>query len=1123
MSRAALLLLPLVAVSGLALSGLAHATLPLNPEDYPDCGEEDCEECCPRDLDAAWDFISYVPIQSREDIRPAERALGSGMWVDRAWRTTMGRTDVLVAIGDSGVNWANGRLVRKWFLNAEELPLPQTADGEDAAEHDLNGDGVFNIDDWAEDPRVDITAGEDVADGMLDPSDLIATFSDGVDDDGNGYTDDISGWDFFGRDNNAYHTYADGYGTHGDGVAETAAAEGDDEDGGDIGVCPNCMILPVRLGDTFVTDGGRAAESMLFAADSGAVSMSLAVGALTNPDTATAAAKYAFEHGLTLVGAAGDENAYHHNFPAMLDNVVYTHSIRHNTINDESAAYSYSNTWNCNNYGARLTVVAPSSACATGAVAMITGMVGLLQSVAKDEGTVLHPGEVAQLLEGTADDIWLPEAERVISNAYPSDEGWDAFYGYGRVNAAHAVEAVVAGEIPPWVSISSPTWFAQVDPMVSPQVLIEGTISAERAGSYSYIVEVGRGHDPRDWTQIGDGSGSGVETGVLATLDLESFAWKAPLEADVSEGIMGRIARAHENQLTVRVRVTDDSGLMGEQRKAFAVNADPDLLPGWPVQLPGSAESSPRMADLDGDGIFEIIVGTSDGRVTAFNGAGDVLPGWPVQTDVVADFASGGEGAMSGEVPPLHDAIIAAVAVGDLDGDGENEVVATTFGGFIYAWSAAGDRLDGFPVQTIGRAPEEFSVDNTWDQGFVGAPALFDLDDDGTLEIIAAAMDQRLYVFTGDGENWGPYPIEACHPLTCGVQGRRIITSPAIGDVDNDGDYEIAIGSNEAPNDGRMVVSHLFDANTGLSAEGWPRADVGLVNESVLLPLLGEGHPASMAFADIDGDGDLEIGNPIIFGTGGLMAHDGTVALALPHFAEAFPEGTNVDDAIAPAMVQFVTNPAFGDMTGDGTPDYVLGGASAFALVALALTEWVEFQQMVCAWDGATGELLPGWPRQIEDFQFLLAPVIADLSGDGMPEAAYGSAGYLVHAWDAAGIEAPGFPKNTGQWILGSPSIGDVDGDGYLDLAVSTREGMVFVWTTLGRADQTVQWQSQFHDPQNTGNYEMPLTVQAGPVPEAEENLKAELAGCGCARGSGAALAFLPLFGLGWARRRRRA
>ena len=79
------------------------------------------------------------------------------------------------------------------------------------------------------------------------------------------------------------------------------------------------------------------------------------------------------------MGAAGDENAYHHNFPAVLDNSVYVHSIRHNTPDDDDDVYSYMNTWNCNNYGARMTLVAPSGACATGACAVTTGVVGLLQ------------------------------------------------------------------------------------------------------------------------------------------------------------------------------------------------------------------------------------------------------------------------------------------------------------------------------------------------------------------------------------------------------------------------------------------------------------------------------------------------------------------------------------------------------------------------------------------------------------------------------------------------------------------------------------------------------------------------------------------------------------------------
>jgi hypothetical protein len=1118
--RRATALVPLLGLTALGMTSLgppARAELPLDPADYPDCGEPDCDSCCPSDLDGRWDFISYVPPQSRAGIRPAEEALGSGIWVDRAWRTTLGRTDVVIAVGDSGINWASGRMVRKWYLHAGELPLPQGADGTPAAAHDRNGDGVFNIDDYAEDPRLDPAAGEDVADGLLDPSDLIATFSDGVDDDGDGYADNISGWDFFGRDNNAYHTYADGYGTHGDGVARDMGAEGGDEDSGDIGVCPNCMVLPVRLGDTFITDGQRVAEGIVFAADSGAVAMSLAIGALTNSDSTAAAARYAFDQGLTLVGAAGDENTYHHNFPAVMDDILYVHSIRHNTASEDGAAYSYSNTWNCNNYGSRLVVVAPSSACATGAVANITGMIGLMHSAARDAGVQLRAGEVYQLVVGTADDIWLSDAEREQSKAYPSAEGWDAFFGYGRVNAARAVEAIAAAELPPIVSIRSPAWFDLIDPRDTPSLPLEVLISAERSSGFTWVLEQGLGDDPRSWTELDTGSGSGTFEGVLTEVDLTSIPWTPPPVADPSEGVMERVDRVNANEVTLRLRVTDADGRQGELRKSFFVDLDPDRLPGWPVSLGASAESSPVLADLNGDGVFEVIAAGTDGRVWALDGDGAPLPGWPVRTGEL-EHHTGSAAFTSGAVPPLHDAVLAGSSVGDLDADGQPEVVVSTLGGAIYAWHADGSPVAGFPVEMLGREPEELDTLHTWDRGFVGAAALADLDGDGRLEIINTGMDQRLYVWTSEGAPFGPYPTEPCHPMLCGQEGRRMITSPTVGDVDGDGDLDIGFGSNESPNDGRMVVTHLVDGRTGEPLPGWPRADLGLVNEAVLLPLLGEGHPASLAFADIDGDGDLEIANPILFGTAGLLHHDGNPALDLPHFAESYPEGTDVDPSLAPALVQFVTNPAFGDMTGDGVPDYVLGGASTLALVALALIEWMDFQQMVGGWDGATGALMPGWPRQIEDFQFLMAPAIADVSGDGMAEAVYASAGYLVHAWDAQGQETVGFPKQTGQWILGSPTVGDINGDGYLDVVVSTREGYVFAWSTAGRADQAVQWAGQFHDAQNTGNYENPLPTQAGP---SAVGGGAGEGGCCGGKGSEAAWLALPLGLLGLRRRRR--
>lgn len=1089
---------------------LSWAELPMGV--FPNCGEMDQVDDCPDDLRERWTLLSYIPEIARESIREVEVEYGSGNRADKAWRYSGGRFDVRVGIMDSGVDWSSGDLINKFYLHSPELPLPQMGNGETASDYDMNGDGIFNIQDYAEDARVDWSAGPFVGLGILDVSDLLYTFSDGVDDDGNGYIDDISGWDFFGRDNDAYHTYHAGYGTHGNGVAKEAAAEGNN--GQDrIGVCPNCAVVPIRAGDTFITDGGRAAEGIIYATDIGVTSLTIAMGALSNSDATEDAARYAFDNGTLIVGAAGDENSYHHNFPAVLDDIVYVHSLSHNTGDDEADVYSYMNTWNCNNFGARMTLSAASDACATGAVAQTAGAAGLIQSAALDLGLELSAGELYQLLIQNVIDINLTEEERDISRAYPSHEGWDPFYGYGRLNVEGAVLSVIENRIPPSVSISYPEWFQVITPKSTPSVDLEVSILANRSDSFTWTLEVGYGHDP-SFSQIDSGSGNGSFTGSLSTLDLSGLPEISIPEADYDETIEGRLQRVNEPAVTVRLRVEDAEGVVAEQRKTFFVHQDNSLLSGFPYRLNGSGEASPVLYDMDGDNQFEIITTDGSGTVHIIDANGQALSGWPQFTDTIPNLPTTGGFA---EITPVRDVIGATPAVGDLDGDGRNEVVVAAAYGGVYAWHSDGSIVSGFPVHSVGRTPIEFDSDHTYDQGFIGAPALYDINGDGGLEIIALGLDSRLYVWDNTGADFGPYPLEVCAPELCGVQGHRGITSPAVGDVDNDGDIEISFGTNEAVNNESDSVAYLIDALTGQSEPGWPLYVRGLVGEAVLLPLVGEGHPASLAMADVDGDGDYELANPIMLGTNSPVHHDTTEALELDFYGTGFSESSNAD---VPALIQMVSNPAWGDLNNDGTPDFVISGVSSIYLVSLAARYQMEYQQSVGAWSGKNSEMFEGWPRQIEDVQFLTAPAIADVSGDNYPEVIIPSGGYLMHAWDRKGVEAPGFPKFTGQWILASPAVGDLDGDGYVEVVVTTREGWLYAWSTDGSAGQDIQWAAIHHDAQNTGNYHHPLPQQSGP-PQSSANPEE---GC-CKRNDKEqqAAMLLPLLLLAAFRRRRLA
>lgn len=1060
------LLLPLLS---LLSSARAELPLPLQPE----CGEPDRPDLCPADLGERWNLISYVPDDWTDTVRAEELALGTGLWADRAWRLTTGSPEVIIAVIDSGIEWDRTSVLRKHYLNAGELPLPQDADGVEAASYDQNGDGYHNIDDWALDPRVSWDAGDDEADGLLDPSDLIYSFSNDTDDDGNGYIDDVSGWDFLWNDNDPYDDTRYGHGT---GEAEDSTAEGNDGDG-EIGTCPSCVVLSIRVSDSFVADGQSYGAALLFALDSNASVVQEALGNLSNGDFVRAVTDHAWERGVLIVGSAADEMSWHPNEPGANAHTLYTHANAYDEEDREEArsflAYS-----NCTNHGGRLSVSAPSRSCSSGAVGVTAGVVGLLQSAALERGLVLTANEQYQLMTQTVDDIDLsgdPEFLEEDPIWYPSQAGWDRYFGYGRVNAWRAVAAVMDEQIPPEADILTPEWFqTTVD---GGPIEVRGLARASRDSVARWTLEVGLGDQPEEGAYTEIASGTEAVDGLLGTLDPATLAdlgfddEGAPEPWALDEDQVDREDAVNAWTITLRLRVEDSAGRVGEMRRTHYVHRDPDLLPGFPIRVGGSLESSVKLVDLDGDGAREMVFGDGDGRLHALRADGTELDGWPVTSDPIEEadpanagnhLASTGWMALASEDPRA--AFLGAPAVGDLDGDGALEIVAGDLRGRIYCWSAAGALREGFPVSQ-GEV-EETTPELIKDEGFMSTPALGDLDGDGDLEIVVGGMDGRVYAWTADGADLPGWPVALAYTAEDSL-GARIVSSPALGDLDGDGADEVVIGASEVLGGGQYGPLYALDGD-GSTLPGWPIRLFGLAAD--VLPYVGEGMPNAAALADLDHDGDLEIVAHLHTGPVSVLNADGTQAAQLSASLSQYGPGSNVYDVSA---FPFINSPSLGDMDGDGVPDIFTGSiGSGYIEASNTDGQRVRVDYPFLAWSGADGSMFTDWPRNIEDMAFFVNPALADLDGDGDVEAIEGSGGFLLHAFTLEGDEVPGWPKVPGQWMASSPAVGDIDGDGTLDVVIGTRGGWLWAWRTSSPAGATAPWPMGGHDLANTHNHD---------------------------------------------------
>jgi len=1098
------------------------------------CIDESGGRCWTNATGGDWNYWSWVPPQSAsvDGFRATETTMGAGNWTDMAWQITTGDRSVIIAVLDSGIDWGEGDLVNQYYISRAELEapgldekcLPQPPAGHTGDPVDVDGDGYLTMRDWfsgksADEAAALRTALDDAGNhnGVADPGDLILLCSDGTDDDDNGYVDDISGWDFFADDNNPASNRNGYHGNHGTGEARWSTAEGNDGRG-DIGQCPGCRVLMLRAADSFVGDAQDYAQSVIFAVDSGARVVQEALGTVNNTTYMRRAHAYAYANDVLIVASAADENSFHHNYPATANHTLYVHAIQFAGANAQNArsflAYN-----NCSNFGPQLVLSTAGSSCSSEATGVTAGVAGLVYSagLASDRpGGAIDPPlsaeELRQLILTNADDIWVPESDPAHPSYdrtwYPSGEGWDQRFGHGRTNTYEAALAVREGRIPPEVDIVTPDWFRVIYPNRTRTVALTGRIAARRASSFDYVVEWAPGVEPdeSDFQTItmGVGETSPIE-GTLATWDVSSITVDNP--GDVVNRYL----------TTVRIRVTAHYGgtlgdVRGEQRRAFHIRRDSSLLPGFPVALgvrnaadeypAASGEGSPKLADVDGDGKLEIVYADTDGLLHVFNDDATEVPGYPVQLGHLRGLDAADPNNLlrarayaSGAVPSDDVASSVALgvpAIGDVDGDGSLDIVVPTMEGDVYAFHA-GDAtpLAGFPVglPEVNPPAGAENPDSTIERGVVAAPALADLDADGMLEIVIAAADGHVYVLRHDGTDQPGFPVEIIAPQLwvdpADARPGRIVTAPAVGDVDGDGIPDIALGSNETGSESMTGAAHLVHGDGNLHAGGPEHANWPIRFDSFrFFPFVGEGIVSPLAMADVNGDGRTDIA---VAGTAGRITILDAMQPPRPGGEDPVPiiildsntrgRLTSVTDPSDRPLLNTFATGSFGDLDQDGQPDFVTGGAGLKLALNLAGGFANEpFAHQVGAWDTVAGSMLPGFPRRIEDYLFFVSPTVADVGGDEYPEVVLGSAGYYVHAWDACGREPEGWPKLTGGWIAASVAVGDIDGDGLNEAVVATRAGYLFAWNTEGNPNGAMPWPEYRHDNLNSGNYETPLS-----------------------------------------------